>query len=314
MNYCDYCQRHLNGAYNCPGCGAGVAHHGAVARLEHALASQGQTKHEMDSATVTLSPVFGTAPDDRRNRKSPPLMPAIIGLTTLVACVAIAVLISLGNGNNSPTTVEPTSAGRRLEVLGPSASARTSSEAAGHTSSPQPTDGRSSSGTAPQVSSSQAVQFPVGGNESQAPGTAQPSAGSQPPAESQSPDITPHPDFPDSFVGQTDRCLASGEKTSNGGESLVMASCDGSASQSWLRTPDGSVRNNTSDRCIDIIDAQIDSGSAVQLFVCNGTPAQTWAYSSSHELINPQSGRCLDTDALTIEDCDGSVSQKWRLT
>ncbi|MEU2282530.1 RICIN domain-containing protein [Streptomyces sp. NPDC013178] len=120
--------------------------------------------------------------------------------------------------------------------------------------------------------------------------------------------------FPDSIVSAAGTCLAKGSDTGSGGRSLALAPCDGSAGRTWRHTADGSVRNAEGDWCLDIVDARTESGSTVQLFACNTTPAQTWRHNGGGQLLNPRSGRCLDAGSLSIEDCDGSALQRWRLT
>lgn len=100
MEYCDACQRHLNGAQNCPGCGVayGARNQDDPGSLKDIAAPYGKSERTADPAVVMLAG-DPRVTRGRRNRRPQTLTPRFIGLTALVVCCAAVALVASIYGN-----------------------------------------------------------------------------------------------------------------------------------------------------------------------------------------------------------------------
>ncbi|HSX00243.1 MAG TPA: ricin-type beta-trefoil lectin domain protein [Patescibacteria group bacterium] len=96
--------------------------------------------------------------------------------------------------------------------------------------------------------------------------------------------------------------------------------CNGTTSQQWTVSSDGTIHANNSNFCLEVKDGAKVSGSAVGIHTCNGNASQVWAVNSSARTItNPNSGLCLDiASGLTADGskvqlytCNGTPAQDW---
>ena len=115
--------------------------------------------------------------------------------------------------------------------------------------------------------------------------------------------------------GRAGRCAADRPTGATGKNAPTMRHCEEAADQQWLRHADGTIR--VDDQCM----ASTDGGTAVAIAACDGTPEQVWQPGSDGSLLNTASGRCLDDPgtkmsdgaAPDLEECDGTVGQKWHV-
>jgi len=152
MDYCAPCQRHLNGALSCPGCGAPAS---AAVRLPDA--------EPLPRAAQT-----------RRTRRKPKKRRRTLVVTAAVLAVGGAGVLSLASPQSGeartpvPTPTEDQQPGTELATAVPSASA------AGRSASGSPKPARSSAGAHPSGS----------------PSSTAPTASSQPPSATPKPQPT----------------------------------------------------------------------------------------------------------------------------
>jgi hypothetical protein len=102
-------------------------------------------------------------------------------------------------------------------------------------------------------------------------------------------------------------CLAvSGEATANG-SAVVVATCNGSASQSW--TFEGGTLRVYGTKCLDVPSGNTTNGTKMQIWDCTtGNTNQTWAQSGS-TIVWTGKGKCLDlTDGVAAS---GTAVQSW---
>ncbi len=116
----------------------------------------------------------------------------------------------------------------------------------------------------------------------------------------------------------TAKCVDDNGNSSANGTHVQMWDCNGTASQNWTMSSDGTMRING--KCMDITGAGIANGTLVELWDCNGGANQRWLPVNG-TLVNPISGRCLDDPAfntangtqLDIWDCNGGSNQRWAI-
>ncbi|MFI8008213.1 RICIN domain-containing protein [Streptomyces sp. NPDC086010] len=320
MDYCEACQRQLNGAYNCPGCGTAYRF----------AAAPGRNRPTGDDDPVVVPtvetgrprPSGGEEPDGRP--PAPPGRPATapsgkrrraLLLSAVMVCLMLCAVAVVQTFRGTPaehdaSTVVDTDPGTGTDVPAgpavPSSTRKGTAPAPGMTGTTSPggtgAPGRPGAGPPPAPGRS-----PGDGGEPDGTGGGQPSSPG-PTDGTASP-----PGHQNSVVASTGACLTAGEAIGGGGTSVLPAPCDGSAAQTWYLTSDGALRSGAGDWCLDVVDARLDRGAPVQLFACNTTPAQVWVHDASRRLVNPQSGRCLDADGMTLQDCTGGAGQRWRM-
>jgi hypothetical protein len=75
-------------------------------------------------------------------------------------------------------------------------------------------------------------------------------------------------------------------------------------------------------KCLDVVGNSTEVGAKIDLFSCNGTGGQQWEIKNPKnlpgEIYNPASGLCLDLSGgegaqLTLQVCDGSANQNWKI-
>jgi Ricin-type beta-trefoil lectin domain len=114
---------------------------------------------------------------------------------------------------------------------------------------------------------------------------------------------------------QSMRCLSGTVGTD--GTQLVIATCDGSATQHWQEYPDGTIRS--AGLCMDAAWGGTADLTVVQLAYCSGNPAQHFRLNASNDLVNVQADKCVDVtgqqtasgSAVTLYTCNGQDNQKW---
>ncbi|MEV6608819.1 ricin-type beta-trefoil lectin domain protein [Kutzneria sp. NPDC051319] len=107
-------------------------------------------------------------------------------------------------------------------------------------------------------------------------------------------------------------------KCARAGAQVALATCDGSAAQTWT-VRNGSLVN--SGQCMDVTGLGTANGTLVELWDCNGGGNQQWTQAADGSLRSVQSGKCLDdpgfstTDGTQLEiwDCNGGANQRWQL-
>lgn len=118
--------------------------------------------------------------------------------------------------------------------------------------------------------------------------------------------------------GSLNMCLGLHNGSSADGSAAVLATCDSSASQTWISWSDGTFRS--SGKCLDVNGSS--PGSPVQLWPCNQLGFQWWTLRDDGTVYNPTSGLCLtdpngSTTAgtqMVIDVCNGSWTQRWIFT
>jgi hypothetical protein len=138
------------------------------------------------------------------------------------------------------------------------------------------------------------------------------------------------------LVSDSGRCLALEDGPATKGPQVRAADCDGTRSQRWTASPDGTLRSGT--RCLRPVDpaSSSPSGSAsgstsvpgssrLVVDACTGAPTQVWAL-TARAVVQPSSGRCLDTlrsasdpaddpvAPAVATTCTGRPAQTWHLT
>lgn len=119
--------------------------------------------------------------------------------------------------------------------------------------------------------------------------------------------------------GSSNMCLTISDNGNADGTPVVLASCNSSASaQQWSTWSDGTFRANG--KCLDM--KGNTPGVVVQLWNCNGLGFQWWVPRDDGSFFNPTSQLCLSDPSgaatagtqLQIATCNGSPSQRWKLT
>ena len=102
-------------------------------------------------------------------------------------------------------------------------------------------------------------------------------------------------------------CLAVAGKSTANGSPVVVAACDGSASQAWQFTS-GTLRVYGT-KCLDVPSGNPTNGTKLQIWDCvAGNANQTWAQSGA-EIQWTGRGKCLDlTDGVAAA---GTALQSW---
>jgi hypothetical protein len=112
-------------------------------------------------------------------------------------------------------------------------------------------------------------------------------------------------------------CLTNNNSLNTEGNPLSVATCNGSAGQTWSPYTDGTVR--VQGGCLDVVAAGTTSGTNVDWYACNGSNAQKWTHQANGEFVNPNSGLCLSdpggntASRIVIETCTGAAQQIWTL-
>jgi hypothetical protein len=118
-------------------------------------------------------------------------------------------------------------------------------------------------------------------------------------------------------TGLNGLCLGNQNSLDTASNPIGVATCNGSAGQSWSPYTDGTLR--TQGGCLDVVSAGTTSGTDVDWYPCNATAAQGWTAESNGELVNPSSGLCLTVPGgntgsrLDIETCTDATDQQWKL-
>lgn len=119
--------------------------------------------------------------------------------------------------------------------------------------------------------------------------------------------------------GGSNLCLTIQGNGAAQGTAVVLAACDSSSvGQKWTTWSDGSFRANG--KCLDM--KGDTPGTVVQRWDCNGLSYQWWVPRDDGSMYNPSSGLCLADPSGTaatgvqqqIAKCDGSASQKWKIS
>ncbi|OLR92319.1 glucosylceramidase [Actinokineospora bangkokensis] len=120
------------------------------------------------------------------------------------------------------------------------------------------------------------------------------------------------------ITGLAGKCIDVAGASSADGTPVQLATCNGSAAQSWTRPGDGTLR--ALGKCLDVKDQSTADGAQLQLWACGGTPNQQWSYNAAtHDLVNPAADKCADVTGNTSADgtrlqiwtCTGAANQKW---
>ncbi|MGW1045354.1 SCO2400 family protein [Streptomyces sp. NPDC002547] len=329
MNFCVPCQRHLNGALTCPGCGASAQDETAVmpvvpdgGSVPPSLKLTPLTDASADPGTSTVSiprqergalpqdvptslassdgrPVLhGSERGDRGKGRRPAILQAAL-LAIVVPFLIAATVFAVASLN----TDKAPHLGTFPSVAGYATT----------TSSTSTITVRKSEGEEVAVSSEPVRESPSG-SVNVSPPSASPSptdlAPSTPTAPVGLPASAAKPPV-GSLVGSSSQCLAGGGPAPQaGGTALVFVACSGSPEQAWS-VVNGSLQ--LLDKCLDVEGAATEDGSRVQLFGCNGTSAQLWRITSDGSLVHLSSGRCLNAAGFLLKDCDHSAPQRWTL-
>ena len=118
------------------------------------------------------------------------------------------------------------------------------------------------------------------------------------------------------ITGIGGKCVSSG--VAGFGTAVVLATCDGSAAQTWTVGTDGTLQSQG--MCMDVTSSGVTNGTLIQMWGCNGTGAQSWL-AQGGGLVNANSSKCLDDPGSNTSDgtqliiwtCHSSANQMWNL-
>jgi hypothetical protein len=100
--------------------------------------------------------------------------------------------------------------------------------------------------------------------------------------------------------------------------------CSGNFNDQWEYVNGqfiGLGSNASAAKCLDVVGDGTAPGTPIDLFTCNGSGGQEWRLGGlpdNYNIVNTPTGLCLDSKGgegvqLTIETCDESVSQNWKI-
>ena len=104
------------------------------------------------------------------------------------------------------------------------------------------------------------------------------------------------------------------------GQTVDIATCNGSAEQSWTYTSTGELTIDDGKYCLEVYNSATANNSEVDIWTCNNTNTQEWTWSINYTLVGINSGLCLDVPeaatadgtALDIYDCvTGATNEQW---
>lgn len=111
-------------------------------------------------------------------------------------------------------------------------------------------------------------------------------------------------------------CLASTGK--DNGAAIVVATCDGSASQAW--SSDNNTLRLFGSKCLDVVDGKIQNGSRLQLWDCFEKNTNqlwiwvnnTWVWADKNKCLDLMDGNKTTNSPVQIWDCVGANdNQQW---
>jgi Ricin-type beta-trefoil lectin domain/Glycosyl hydrolases family 16 len=100
-----------------------------------------------------------------------------------------------------------------------------------------------------------------------------------------------------------------------------VATCDGSASQTWTIDPSGNtVTIHSQGECLDVYGGATAENTAIDLYPCDNDPSQVWVPESNGALYYPHGNLCLDDydlggagTVLQTWTCNDGLNQQWAL-
>lgn len=119
------------------------------------------------------------------------------------------------------------------------------------------------------------------------------------------------------LVGLGGKCLTVSDPTAVDRTPVVLSDCDGSPSQLWSRTADGTIVG-LGGRCLDVLGGGGANRTPVGIFRCRGTANQRWELRPNGRLVG-LSNKCLDIEGgssvngtpAILFTCHGRPNQQW---
>jgi hypothetical protein len=237
---------------------------------------------------------------------------AIIASATLAAvAVTVIMLTSEDRWSNLLPLALPT------EPVMSEAGAAPAASATGNKTSANPAAGASRSAKASPKHSTTASPHASASATKAAPGNTAASAASASAAPkgtlSTGPAASTAAAGPALVNAQAAMCLDTAGSSYSPGLAEQVASCSGSAFQTWTLTSAGQLTQDGGAYCLDDYRWEASPGSAVDLWPCNGGANQQWTIVSDGSIVGTYSSLCLSVSGSTadLEPCDGRTSEQW---
>lgn len=117
-------------------------------------------------------------------------------------------------------------------------------------------------------------------------------------------------------------CMDNDSASTDDGNPIQIAACNGTAAQNFDVRADGSLR--IQGKCVNATNSGTANLTPLELRTCGGTPppAQRFVPRADGSIYNPASGRCVDLGnfnttpgtQLWLYDCNPSNAQRWNIT
>jgi Ricin-type beta-trefoil lectin domain len=82
--------------------------------------------------------------------------------------------------------------------------------------------------------------------------------------------------YSDGTIRSLGKCMAVAGNSTTDGARIVLATCDGSASQKFTLNGNYDLVNQVANKCVDVTNQQTANGTPLQLWDCSGTSNQKW--------------------------------------
>ena len=115
------------------------------------------------------------------------------------------------------------------------------------------------------------------------------------------------------------KCLSVTGGSTTPGAIADIYPCNGSASESWLLNPDGTITGANSGLCLEAQGSGTADRTLADVNTCTGASNQKWTVNTPGTVVGAQSGKCLsvlgsstaDKAQAEIYTCNGSASENW---
>ncbi|MET9888307.1 RICIN domain-containing protein [Streptomyces sp. NPDC006430] len=122
-----------------------------------------------------------------------------------------------------------------------------------------------------------------------------------------------------SLTAAPDLCADNDFASTQDGNKIQIAGCNGTAAQNFDVQADGSLR--IQGKCVNAANADTANLTLLELSTCSGAPAQKFLPRADGSIYNPVSGRCMDLGnfdttpgrQLWLYDCNPSNAQRWTI-